>query len=565
MQVERHEIPPNPPLKKGGHRGDFQGEETKPRASDKVGPLFGFITLFLLLAILASVRLHATRAFWILLVMGIGTLTAFVVLRFQEILNFFVSRQARYGANVATAVLLVLGIAFVVNGIVAQKLDKTADMTADRLYTLSEQTKKILHGLNREVKVLAFFRNTTDDSRAEQQHKLAKDMLERYRRETDKLHIEYVDPDADALKSEAYQIKFDGTTVFESGGKREHVTTVDEQKFTSAIMKVVRDEVKKVYFLTGHQEYSVDDFDRTGYSQAKSELEKQNYAVETLTLTTQPEVPSDCTALIIPGPKAPLTAHEVNAIAKYLDGNGKVLLMFEPSLNSANDPNQPLVDLMDGWGVKVGADLVFDRHLFFVVGGPAVPVVSNFEFHQITQYVRQPVLFQLARSVTPKTDAGKNLVVKSLAKTTDQIGGSWGETKRKADGTFDGGDLYTEGQDTPPPVSLAVAIQRDGSESPTEEKQDEPKESKTRIVVMGDSDFASNDYFKSTGGSDLFLNAVNWLTLEEDLIAIRPIDPTERSLRQMTANEAAFVPMASIFLIPLIVFMVGVGVWWRRR
>ena len=91
------------------------------------------------------------------------------------------------------------------------------------------------------------------------------------------------------------------------------------------------------------------------------------------------------------------------------------------------------------------------------------------------------------------------------------------------------------------------------------------KESKTRIVVVGDSDFATNLFFQRSGGGDLFLNAVNWLTLEEDLISIRPIDPSERSLRLMTPREVAFVQMASIFLIPLIIFLIGVGVWWRRR
>ena len=86
-----------------------------------------------------------------------------------------------------------------------------------------------------------------------------------------------------------------------------------------------------------------------------------------------------------------------------------------------------------------------------------------------------------------------------------------------------------------------------------------------RLVVVGDADFASNFLFQRTGGADLFLNAVNWLTLEEDLIAIRPVDPSERGLRMLTPGEAAFVQMAAIFLIPTLIFIIGVGVWWQRR
>ena len=266
-------------------------------------------------------------------------------------------------------------------------------------------------------------------------------------------------------------------------------------------MKVVRDEIKKIYFLTGHEEQAIDDFDQNqGYSQTKEELEKQNYRVETLSLTTQPEVPADCAALIIPGPKAPLMAHEVNAISKYLDRNGKLFLMLDPSINSPREPNQELVDLMDRWGVTIGNDyvLVLDPRYYDVFRGPSTPYVRDFEFHQVTRFVR-PASFQFARSVTPKVMNRSNLNVESLAKTIDQIGVSWGETKRNDDGTFEADPSYTEGEDTPPPVSLAVAIQRETEETATDDHlpTDTSETSRTRIVVVGDSDFANNFFFTS--------------------------------------------------------------------
>lgn len=547
-------------------------EDTKSRTGDKWSPLLGFLTLILLFATLSSVLLRQRLALWIFLVLGITSLTAFVILKRHAILRFFVSRQVRYGTNVGVTVLLVTGIAVIANVIVVQRFDTSADWTGDKIYTLSDQTKKILHGLDREVKVLAFFSLNPDNDQIGRERQRATYLLEMYQRETDKLSVEFVDPYSGAMQSQEYGIQFDGTTVFESGSVRERIRTVGEQEFTSAILKVIRDELVKIYFLTGHEEQAIDDFDQNrGYSQTKEELEKQNYRVETLSLATQPEVPADCAALVIPGPKAPMLAHEVNAISKYLDKNGKMLLMLDPSLNSPKDPNQGLVDLMSRWGVIIGNDLVFDRirPAFFLVGGsrPEAPTPVAFEFHQITQHVNRQVTFQLARSVTPKANAGDNLNVNSLVKTTDEIGGSWGETRRKADGTFETDLSYTEGEDTPPPVSLAVAIQREGGEPNTGDAPtaDTSEANRTRIVVVGDSDFAGNFFFYGTGGGDFFLNAVNWLTLEEDLIAIRPVDPTERSLRLMTPHEKAFVQLTSIFLIPLIIFLIGVGVWWRRR
>ena len=549
-----------------------RSEDTRSRATDRWAPLLGFLALILLFATLSSLLLRQRLVVWIFLVFGIVSLATFVILKRQAVLRFFVSRQVRYGTNVGAAVLLVTGIAVIVNVIVMQRFDTSADWTSDKIYTLSDQTRKILHGLDREVQVIAFFTLDPTSNQLARDRQRAEDLLEMYERETDKLSVEFVDPNAEAMKRQEYDIQLDGTTVFESGGVREYITTVDEQKFTSAILKVVRDELVKIYFLTGHEEQAVDYLDENrGYSRTKEELEKQNYRVETLSLATQPEVPVDCAALIIPGPKTSLMAHEVSAISKYLDRNGKLLLMLDPLMNSAKEPNQGLVDLMDKWGVTVGNDLVLDRlrPAYFLFGGsqPEAPTLSDFEFHQITQEVSRPVTFQLARSVTPKTNAGSDFSVKSLVKTTDEISGSWGETKRTADGTFESDLSYTEGEDTPPPVSLAVAIQREDDQLMPGDAPaaDTPEESKTRIVVVGDSDFANNLFFHGTGGGDFFLNAVSWLTLEEDLIAIRPVDPTERSLRMMTPREVAFVQLTAVFLIPLIIFLIGVGVWWRRR
>ena len=546
------------------------GEIAKSRTINKVGTLFGFVALIFLS--LASANLLYTRqftvSFWLFCVLGLGSLATFVALRFKDVVGFLTSRQARYSANVAFSILGVLGIVVIINIVVVQRFDKAADWTTDKLHTLSDQTKNILQKLDREVTALVFSGLSVDDVRAQQRYERVKEMLEKYQRETDKLQVKLVDPIADPLKAQKYDIEYvtGVTVVFESGDSREEVTTIDsEQKFTSAIMKVVSDKLKKIYFLTGHGERSIEEFNQiTGYSEAKAALEKQNYLIGTLALATQPQVPANCAALVIPGPKTPLAPHEVKAISKYLNRNGKLLLMLDSSL-PANDPHQALIELMDSWGVTVGNDLVVDHiHSIFSLNvvHPEVPSVSEFEFHQISQYRRPPVPFKLVRSVTPKTEVGNRLRVDSLAKTTDGIGNSWGETN----GNF--AELgYTEGEDTPPPVSLAVAVERldNNTAADNQGQPDTAKETKTRIVVVGDSDFAANFFFVDTGGGDLFLNMINWLTLEEDLISIRPIDPSERTLRRITTREAYFVQITSLFLVPLIVFIIGVFVWWRRR
>ena len=263
--------------------------------------------------------------------------------------------------------------------------------------------------------------------------------------------------------------------------------------------------------------------------------------------------------LVIAGPKTALSRHELDIVTKYLARNGKLLLMLDPSLTSAEDANRGLVRLMKRWGITIGNDFVVDETDFVPLFGPSAPV-PGFELHEITRAMRDFVAFPITRSVTPSVDSPANLSVKSLAKTVGGTQDSWGETERTPDGTFSTELNYTVGVDTPPPVSVAVAVEQKVDSN----NQDKTTGASTRIVVFGDSDFAVNAALREAN-RDLFLSTINWLTLEEDLIAIRPLDLQKQALRQMRVQDVQLVQIISVFLIPAIVFTAGLVVWWQRR
>ena len=301
----------------------------------------------------------------------------------------------------------------------------------------------------------------------------------------------------------------------------------------------------------------------------KGELENQNYAAVSLSLLTQPAVPADCDVLVIAGPKNALTSHEIGLVSKYLAQNGKLLLLLDPSLTSAEDVNKRLVQLMKRWGIAIGNDLVVDRVSFIFELGPSAPF-STFEPHDITRSAMQvSIPFPVTRSVTPLEDRKATLSVKSLAKTINPTGVSWAETQRETDETFNM-DSYTPGVDIQGPISIAVAAEqkdRSGQSDTSAQSGNTVTETTggpTRIVVFGDSDFATNVFFRSAS-RDLFLATINWLTLEEDLIAIRPIDLRQQALRRMAVQDIRLVQITSVFLIPSIVFIGGLIVWWQRR
>lgn len=518
-------------------------------------PLFGILTLIFTFVGIANWIFQARLAFWICLLLALVSLIIFVRLRFSAVMDFFVSRQARYGANVALSIVGVIGIAVFVNAIVVQRFDKRVDITLNQLYTLSEQTRKILKTVDKDIRVTAFLGQNVPA----QNQQRARDMLGLYAYETQFVTVSYADPYIDQLLRNKYDIRVDGTIVFESDTRHEKVTTIEEQKFTSAILKLIKDETKKIYFLVGHEEHEIEDFNNEGYSSLRAELENQNYAAFSLSLLTEPDIPADCEVLVIAGPKTAFSRYELDIVAKYLARNGKLLLMLDPSLTSAEDTNSGLVRLMKRWGITIGNDFVVDETDFVPLFGPGAPV-PGFELHEITRAMRDFVAFPLTRSVTPAADSPTTLSVKSLAKTVGGIQDTWGETERTPDGTFSTELTYTAGVDTPPPVSVAVAV----AQKVDNNSQDETTGASTRIVVFGDSDFAVNAALREAN-RDLFLATINWLTLAEDLIAIRPLDLQKQALRQMRIQDVQLVQITSVFLIPAIVFTAGLIVWWQRR
>ena len=330
-------------------------------------PLFGLLTLIFVFSATASGMFRAWPVFWICLLLAIVSLVIFARLRFADFLNFFVSRQARYGANVALSIVGVIGIAIFVNAIVTHRFDKRADLTTLQLHTLSEQTTTVLKNLEVEVQVTTFFSNNLP-----QLETRAKNILELYQRETKFLTVSFKDPFVDLQLKEKYQVQYDGTIIFESKERQEKVTVVEEQKFTSAILKLIRNKTKKIYFLVDHKEHELNDLNNSGYSDVKTELENQNYAAFSLSLSllTEPNIPADCDALVIAGPKTALTRHELEAISKYLTLGGKLLLMLNPSVTSAEDVNSGLVQRMKQWGIAIGNDLVIDKAQFVPLFGP---------------------------------------------------------------------------------------------------------------------------------------------------------------------------------------------------
>ncbi len=478
----------------------------------------------------------------IALALGLAAAAAFVALEPARVRAALGGRTARQGGNATAVTLAVIGILVLLN-VLAARHHRRIDLTAERQFSLSKQSLQILAGLQEPVAVTAFM---TPGYFARQE---VEDLLKEYTYHTDKLKVEYVDPEQKPALARQYNVTRDGTIIFQIGDRRQEALGSDEQEFTSALVKLTRREAKTVYFLTGHRERDPEDGGQAGYQQVAQALGRDNYRVQPLNLAVTTTVPADAAVLVIAAPVITPTTKEMEAINAYVDRGGSLLVLGDPATEVTLDP------LLARWGLSLRRDIVIDPVSSFF-GDVATPVVSRFPYHDITKDLGGlTTFFPLARSIARQEPAPEGVTLSPLVSTSSQ---SWGETDREARQVS-----LDQGKDTAGPLDLAVAatLELKGQDASAQPKR-------ARLVLFGDADLVSNDVLLAVqgnlGNADLFLNAANWLAEEEALISIRPNPPAQRMVL-LTPPQVRVVMYTSILFLPGAVVLAGAWVWWRRR
>ncbi|MFQ5739285.1 MAG: GldG family protein [Acidobacteriota bacterium] len=496
----------------------------------------------------------------VLVYTGVGLLLLYLVMNASRIAAVLRTRGGREGSTAGFSVLLVVGILALLS-FLNYRHHKRIDLTEEKLNSLSKQSLKVIQNLDADVHVVGF---EEDPSGAA----AFKDLMEQYRYASPRIQFEVVDPQKDPSRVVQYQIERNGQVVVAAGAKTQKVDSFDEEKITNAIIKVTRESEKVVYFLTGHGEHPLDESGEEGFQSAKTAVEKQNYQARSYNLAVEGKLPEDPAVLVSAGPKTSFLPNEVELLKGYLAKGGKLLLTVDPQTRFSMN------DFLAPYGVEIEKNVVIDASgLGRLIGlGPVAPLVSSYATHPITRDLDATSFFPLASEVK-SIDSSLGYSSQSLFSTSDR---SWGETQL-VEGKKVG---YDEGQDSQGPVSLAVvstlAVKaseskaREGSEEKEQEggegkeNSDKKVSSESRLVVVGDSDFATNKYLGSAGNSDLFLNILSWLAQDEDLISVRPKAPTSRQVT-LTQRDSRILFWGSVVLLPVAVILLGLGFVWNRR
>ena len=487
---------------------------------------------------------------------GLACVLVYTASQWREIRTSFERRQTRYGALAGVSVVVVLLILVAVNYLAARRT-KRWDLTENRINTLSEQTEKVLHGIDGPMKFTLFERNINFDRHRER--------LSQYDYASDHVTIEYVDGDRDPARTKQHEVQSYPTLVIEYKGKIEKVTTLEERDITGAVIRAVTGQQRKMYFVQGHGEKDPAGSDDRGFGGLAGLLKGDNIVVEPLVLTQHKEVPADATVLAVAGPTADFLDMEIDMVKRYLDRGGRLLLMLDPAVSERDQPLSKLVALAKEWGVEVGNDVVLDLtgrgpSATWAVAAPPYPS------HPVTQGFRVSTIFPLARSITAASSPPAGKTVEKLVETAPA---AWAETDVKPLLAGVQPELNEASGDKQGPVGMAVTVTTaapepqpaDGAKKDDKEPAKPPQ---TRVAILGDSDFGSNAYAGTVGNADFFMNTVNWLAAQENLIAIRPREAGDSRLT-ITPQQLNAVWWFSVLLMPATIVLGGVYAWSRRR
>ncbi len=446
----------------------------------------------------------------------------------------FVKIVDAMGINLFISVVLGLAIIGVATYGLA-KFHKRFDLTKEKVFSLAPQTVKVLKNLNTKVEVIGIAEERSDArQRMEELFKLYREVNPRF------FYYRIIDPykSPEAI-SELGKVAL-GTVIVKVGKRKDRVDDLTEENLTNSIIKLTSKGGKKVYFLKGHGEISMEVYGKTGISSAATRLRDLGYDVGEISLA-EGAVPEDVRVVVIPGPKTDFLEVEIKRLDRFLRKGGSVIAMVDPT----EKPLTNLYKFLRKYGISLKNGIVVDMVSQIFGVNALVPVVTNYKWHDITRNFRLMTFYPLAQGVFLADPLPEGVSGLEIAETSEK---SWEEFNLKPPLKFD------QGKDIPGPIPLAVALEVKGIE----------KDKKGRLVVFGDSDFITNAYYDQQGNGNLFENSVNWCSKEENLIAISPRNFKSSTLI-LTGKQQRFIGFLSIILIPEIFLLIGLWIWMRRR
>jgi ABC-type uncharacterized transport system involved in gliding motility auxiliary subunit len=478
--------------------------------------------------------------------MAAGLVAIWVWLDLDGFKKFFARKGAKYGAS-SGAVLILAVLVFVGVSVITSRprFDKTLDLSRDKTNTLSDQSLKAVETLAKKdvpLNVTAYFID-------QQQEQTFRDLMSLYMSKDSKIKIEYVNPQKENARAMADKLTSGNTAIFRLGTQENRVTTFTEEKITNALVAVLKEGSKKIYFSKGHGEGQLSGQDAAGFEQISQELKNNRYDVADVTLLDAGKVPDDAAAFVIAGPKYDFKEPEIKFLEDFVSKGGSILVLVDAMI-----PTENLNKFLAKYGLSFNNDLMIllpDDPRAQLLGQNNAIIQDFDEFSPITKdFARKSnvaVLFQNTRTVSEVTDNPSKFKVSLIGKTA-------GETTVRVKNVQSAADLKGITKERVEQGSFAVMGTATGKVG----------EKDARIAAFGSAQFATNQVAQTAENRDLLANTVSWLTQDEDFIAIRPKDTTKSTLT-LTSGGATLNLLFICFIYPFIFLGFGTFYWLKRR
>lgn len=447
------------------------------------------------------------------------------------------------------------------------------DLTSGQRHAISPLTRSILSQIHNPVDIVVTMTSPTD---LVQQ---TRDVLDEMASLSPSLAIHYIDPRRSPAEIESWNAKYDLVSPLSDeilvayGGRYRRIPRsaltysmviqmvqgrrifapvhfVGEAEIVSALLYVTQEQPGRVVFLSGHGEKDPEDSGDQGYSRAVHELHLNSWTVQHHIVTpgALTQFPPDTGVVVVAGPKRPLSNEDIRAINEVLDRGGGVFLLLDPGASTGVEP------LIHPWDVRIGDDLVVDLKSYTADSDAASIYVRRFTSnHPIAKGMGDlSAVFFGARRIAINTNNPNPTV--SAVNFIHTTGDGWAIQYKERQSTE-----IDPSKDRRGPISLGMAIERfqlhpDPGRPPLQ----------GRMVVIGDSDFASNRFIDLAGNRDLFANCIEWLAGRHQLIAIRPAMSDLRKVA-ITSRQMKIIYWWSLIVLPGLSLAGGVLLYARRR
>ncbi len=450
-----------------------------------------------------------------------------------------INRKTRLQLKIQSGLFVVLFLTFIsVLAWLSTQFSFSIDLTANQRNSLSEPTLRLLKSIDSPLEISAFV------SPINEMKETLDGLFQRYKAKQDRIDYHSINPDLVPEKLREFNIQRDGEVVIEYQGRSENITRVSESTVTNAIARLVRQGERWVVFLEGHGER--DPFGDANHDLQlfASRLSQKGFQIETVNLTQTTAIPENTDMLVIADAAFELLAGEIDMIHAYIDKGGNLLWLAD------SDHNNRLIELADRLELEFLPGVIVDPSTQLLgLSRVDFALVADYPRHAITTAIDTVTLYPRARALQFNGEES-DWQATPLMVTHNRSWNETGELKGKITQNDQGGER-------PGPLNVGFSL--------TRSLQEEDGELHTqRVVVVGDADFLSNQYLGNGSNLALGLNMINWLSHDDNLIAISPRSAIDTRL-DLSENYPIFIAVFFLLVLPLLLLGSGIRIWQVRR